>query len=547
MEYSVRGRASRVNKLFLKIVAKFIWFKIYSLFLFKTAKNNLKSQLHEKSAIQIADVLLDLEGLFLKFAQQVSTMSNLLPQPYIKAFEKAQNHSNPRPFSQIKKRVELELNGEIDQFFASFNETPIGTASIGQVHQAQLKTGELVAVKVQHLHIDEIAKLDLDLIEKLLKISQYFIKIPGFEGVFEEISKMINEELDYLNEAQQIQIISENLKLDKRIIIPKTYSEYSTKKVLVMDYVQGNKITDHVFANEHGLNRELIAKNLLDIFSKNIFIDGVFHADPHPGNILVNEHGQLILLDFGAVGIFGKEMKEGLIILMQAAVLKDENLMIGGLKKMGFISNTPGIDRVSKKIIRLLGDFLIDEMKIDKINFSEINIGEIDLSKVFSLLNEIDIKEIEEVVRIPKEWVLLNRTIALAMGVSSELAPGLDIFEEIKPNLFKMAIQKDSLGMILKTTLQQQALRVISLPRKIELFLEQAENGELEINVKNRKIEIKLIYALVQQVFFLIAGFIAYYFYQINGNEGMRYVCIGATILCVKSFCFGVYYKRKLR
>jgi predicted unusual protein kinase regulating ubiquinone biosynthesis (AarF/ABC1/UbiB family) len=547
MEYSVRGRVSKVNKLFFRILFRFLGFKVFSVFLSKTAKKNYKKSLHEKSAIQIADVLMELEGLFLKFAQQVSTMSSLLPQPYIKAFERAQDHSNPRPFTQIKKRVELELNDKIENIFISFNETPIGTASIGQVHQAVLKSGESVAVKVQHLNIDEIAKLDLELIKKLLKIVQFFIKIPGFDSVFEEVSIMINQELDYIHEAEQITIISKSLKKDTRIIIPNTYPTYSTKKVLVMDFVQGKKITDRIFTEKHDVNRELLASNLLDIFSKNIFVDGVYHADPHPGNILVNEHGQIILLDFGAVGTFGKDMKEGLIILIQAAVLKDENLMIGGLKKMGFISNSPGIDRVCKKIIRLLGDFLVDEIKIDKLNFSEININQIDLTKAFALIKEIDIKEIEEVVKIPKEWVLLNRTIALIIGISSEISPTIDIFEKVKPNLYRMAIQKESLGMILKTTLQQQALRVISLPRKFELFLEQAENGELEINVKSRKLEVKLMYALVQQVVFLIGGFACYYFHQNSVNELMYYGGFGAALLFVKSFLTGLYYKRKLR
>ena len=137
---------------------------------------------------------------------------------------------------------------------------------------------------------------------------------------------MIHEELDYVHEAEQISLISENLNQDHRIIIPKVYTQYSTKKVLVMDFMAGNKITDLQFLREHNIDQKLLIKNLLDIFSKNIFIDGIFHADPHPGNILVNKEGQLILLDFGAVGTFESHMKEGIIILMQATILKDENL-----------------------------------------------------------------------------------------------------------------------------------------------------------------------------------------------------------------------------
>lgn len=547
MEYTVVGRARKVNRLFFSVLPRFLWFKLYSPFLHQKLKEKILLKLHQKSAVQIAEVFMQLEGLFVKFSQQVSTMSGILPEAYIKEFEKAQSHSLPRPFTQIKTRIESELKGNITDFFSSFNETPIGTASIGQVHKGKLKSGKIVAVKVQHLNIEEIAKLDLDLILKLLKIVQVFIKIPGFNSVFEEVKKMIQEELDYVHEAQQIEIISSNLKKDDRIVIPKVYNQLSTCKVLVMDFVEGEKITDRAFLAQNGIDTEVVIKNFLDIFSKNIFIDGVYHADPHPGNVLVNESGQIVLLDFGAVGNLGKKMKEGIIILMQAAILKDENLMITGFKKMGFIGDAPGVHQVCKKIIRLIGDFLVNELKIESININQVDMDQIDLSKVFSILKKIDLKEIEEVVKIPKDWVLLNRTIALIMGITTELAPNVDVFKTVKPNLYRMAIQKESLEMILKTTLKQQALRLISLPRKMEVFLAQAENGELEVNSKSRKIEVKLMYVLAQQFLFTIGAILCYYLYNQSANVFMLYLSITSAVLFIKSFVFGVYYKRKLR
>ena len=547
MEYTVVGRARKVNRLFFSVLPRFLWFKLYSPFLHQKLKEKRLLKLHQKSAVQIAEVFMQLEGLFVKFSQQVSTMSGILPEAYIKEFEKAQSHPVTRPFTQIKTRIESELKGNLTDFFSSFNETPIGTASIGQVHKGTLKSGEIVAVKVQHLNIEEIAKLDLDLILKLFRIVQVFIKIPGFNSVFEEVKKMIQEELDYVHEAQQIEIISSNLKKDDRIVIPKVYNQLSTGKVLVMDFVEGEKITDRAFLAQNGIDTEVVIKNFLDIFSKNIFIDGVYHADPHPGNVLVNESGQIVLLDFGAVGNLGKKMKEGIIILMQAAILKDENLMITGFKKMGFIGDAPGVHQVCKKIIRLIGDFLVNELKIESININQVDMDQIDFSKVFSILKKIDLKEIEEVVKIPKDWVLLNRTIALIMGITTELAPNVDVFKTVKPNLYRMAIQKESLEMILKTTLQQQALRLISLPRKMEVFLAQAENGELEVNSKSRKIEVKLIYALAQQFLFTIGAILCYYLYNQSANVFMLYLSITSAVLFIKSFVFGVYYKRKLR
>jgi ubiquinone biosynthesis protein len=225
--------------------------------------------------------------------------------------------------------------------------------------------------------------------------------------------------------------------------------------------------------------------------------------------------------------------------------------MIEGFKKMGFIGDDPAIDKMCKKIIRILGDFLINEMKLDSINITQVNIDDIDISKLLRLIKGLDIKEIEEVVKIPKDWVLLNRTIVLIMGLTTELAPETEIYKEVKPNILKMAIQKENLGMVLNSTIKQQALRLISLPRKIELFLAQAENGELEINVKTRKIEIKLIYALVQQVLFLIVAVFCYLMYSDTGNDPenkvLKWVSLGSALLFIRSFLLGFYYKRKLK
>ncbi len=543
MEYTLSGRAKKIHLLFYHILFKFLLFKSTSLFLSKKSKVNKLHKIHTQSAKKIAGVFMELEGLFLKLAQQVSTMTSMLPKPYIKAFESAQNHSVARPFSQIKKRVELSLGNQIAQLFLSFDEQPIGVASIGQVHKAILKNGQQVAVKVQHLNIDEVAQLDLKLIEKCLNTLQYFVKIPGFQGVFEEVVHMIHEELDYLHEAQQIKLISDNLAHDKRIVIPHVYPQYSSKKVLVMDMMSGAKITDLAFLKKHDLDPTLLAKNLLDIFSKNIFLDGVFHADPHPGNILVNENGQLILLDFGAVGTFENHMKEGVIILMQAAILKDENLMIEAFKKMGFVGDDPGIDRVCKKIIRLLSDFLLHEMKISSMNITQIQIDELDLGKLITLIKGINMKEIEQVVKIPKNWVLLNRTAVLITGITNTLSPDIEYYKEIKPNLLKMAIKEENIGMVLKTTITQQALRLVSLPRKIDLFLAQAENGEIEVKLKKRKLEIKLIYALVQQMFFLFASIFCWFFFTQTSHGLFKWISIVSALWCIKSFCFAWYYK----
>ena len=547
MKYSEKGRTRKVNKLVFKIIFRVLFFKGYAPFLSSKLKQKKLDKLHAKIAKEVVATILHLEGLFLKVGQMISTFSSILPKPYVKTFERTQNHSSARPFDQIKTSIEKELKASIDTVFLEIDEVPLGTASIGQVHKGILLTGETVAIKVQHHNIGEIAELDLKLIDKVLNIVQFFIKIKGFKGVFEEIVKMVHEELDYEHEAIQMHTIALNLKEDTRVRIPTVYQKYSTKRILVMEFLEGNKITDKSFINAHNLDADNIAKNVLDIFSKTIFLDGIYHADPHPGNVLLNKQGQIVLLDFGAIGVLGDQMKEGLFILMQAAALKDENLMISGLKKMGFISNAPGINSICKSIIRLLGDYLQEEIKIKKFNLNEIEINDIDISKILDLIKKIDLKEIEDVVKIPKDWVLLNRTFTLLLGVASEIAPEIDTYKIVKPNLLKMFVEKENLGIIVKTSLQQQLIRLMTLPRKIELFLEDAENGTLEIKIKSRSKEVKLFYELLQQVVFIMGAGFSYYLYKSLNDSSFFYIAIGCLLFFFKSFVYGIVLKRKLK
>ena len=547
MKYSVAGRTRKVNRLLFKIIPRIVLFKLCSPLLPSPLKSKIADRLHEKTAKQVVASILELEGLFIKVGQLISTFSSVLPKAYVDAFQQTQSHSTARPFDQIKERIESELNASIDSTFLSIDETPIGTASIGQVHKGVLLNGDDVAIKVQHLNIEKIAELDLQLIEKILRLSKYIFNVNGIDTAFKEIVSMVHQELDYKKEASYMQAISDNFKNDIRVIIPTVYSNYSTSKVLVLQFAEGVKITNQEHYNKYQLSKEDTAKNLLEIFSQSILFDGIYHADPHPGNILINDTGQIVLLDFGAVGTLNAQMKEGLFILMQAAILKDENQMIEGFKKMGFISNVPGVNLVCKKIIRLLNDYLQNEIKIEKINLNEIDINKIDISKLLELIKNINLKELENIIRVPNDWVLLNRSVMLVLGITSELAPELDSYKIVKPKLMSMFTKKENLSTVLKTSIQQQVLRLITIPRKIETLVDNIESGAIEVNIKNRKTEVKLIYHLIQQLIFTLGAGFCYYFYTIQQQSPLLYATYTCLALAFRSFVFSLLSKRKLK
>src|SRR5690606_33298614 len=188
--------------------------------------------LHLKNAERVKNAILDLQGLFIKIGQMLSILSNFLPEAFQKPLESLQDKIPPRPFEEVKQRLENELGKTVGELFTDFDSEPVASASIGQVHKATLKTGEKVAVKIQHLQIETIASVDLEIVRRLTGLISWFYKIQGMDFMYSQIKKMIEEELDFSLEAQYMDAIRKNLESETYLAIPQVYPNFSTKKVL---------------------------------------------------------------------------------------------------------------------------------------------------------------------------------------------------------------------------------------------------------------------------------------------------------------------------
>jgi ubiquinone biosynthesis protein len=297
------------------------------------SKTPMKKVKPNKQPVEVRIRLLfeELGPTFVKMAQVMSTQYDIMPREFCEEFQKLQDQVPQFSSEKVKEIIEAELQAPVSELFDDFEETPVASASLSQVHKARLKSGEVVAVKVQRPDIEEKINLDFDLLLYLGKFVNRSAKIPksvDVIGLINEVKDAILKELDFTTELNNITTIYNNLKGDDAVKTPKAYSDFTTSKVLVMEFIDGTKITDLKTIEEKGLDKNEIMTNLIRNLYKQILRDGFYHGDPHPANVFVTDEGKLAFLDFGAVGIMDAQNKQSYI---------DQSKTLAAGDSLGFI------------------------------------------------------------------------------------------------------------------------------------------------------------------------------------------------------------------
>lgn len=503
-------------------------------FLGKKYYNRRLAKLHSKNANRLQHLIVNLKGLLVKVGQLLSGLSNVLPDEYRDTLESLQDQAPPSNIANIKARLTKELGDAPENIFESFEEQPLASASIGQVHRAKLKDGTEVAVKVHHHNIEEIAELDLKIIEKLVGMIGRFFSIKGLDHVYGQIRQMILEELDYRHEAEVMQTIAENLKGDPNIEIPQTHPKYCTSKVLTTSFIEGVKLSNNQQLDDWGLDRDQIAKNLIHAFGQMILEDGFYHADPHPGNILVKKDGTIVLLDFGAVATLTDGMKDGIPLLILAVLRKDNDGAIKALRQMGFIGPGKEAQELAERLIETIGEFFSNEVEIKNLNLKDLTVDDIRGSSLDKLRQQIGIKKLTETIQIPEDWILLERTIVLLIGTCSGVAPEVDVLEEVKPQLKRIIFKNGHIKDIIIDAVKQQFTSLISIPTDLSKFLQTANKGKLEVVVKGQKEAVLLKHYHMQQYIYAIVTLAFIFFAMLHyrpHQEILLYSFSGAAAL----------------
>ena len=502
------------------VMFSYLWLSLLKRFFGKAWHEKRLLDLHVRNAERVKTAILELKGLFIKLGQLLSILGNFLPEAFQKPLEALQDQIPARPFPEVRDRIMSELGQAPEQLFARFDEMPIAAASIGQAHRAQLHDGTEVVVKVQHRNIEHIAKVDLEIIRRLTAIISWIHNIKGMDYLYTQIKKMIEEELDFTQEAISMQIIAKNLESEPNWVIPAIHPAYSTTRVMTTTWHEGVKISNLAQIDAWGINRRELAARVVQLYCRMVFKDGVYHADPHPGNILVKPDSSLVLLDFGAVAEISEALREGIPQLIEAAIKNDTPSMIQACRSMGFLAEGRDAEKMAEKMIGAMRNFLQNEVQFEGLNLKEIKINPLNNS-LTKLLSDIGLSGISGTVQVPKDYVLFNRTATLLLGLCSSLDPTFNPLDVIRPYAKDFVMGKqESIVTYVRKLLQRSASTLIGLPEELSRVLQQVQKGDVEFRSSDIRDSSKLIYTAFNQVTFLILCITAAVFGWFFRQEG---------------------------
>lgn len=521
---NIYSRPRRLRKAYWTatvVLSSYLWLSFLKRFFGQHWYEKRLLALHIRNAERVRDAILELKGLFIKLGQMLSILTNFLPEAFQKPLEALQDQIPARPFSEVRDRILRELGKPPEEIFEHIEETPIAAASIGQAHRARLRDGTEVVVKVQHAQIEAIAEVDLEIIRRLVRLHSWFFDVKGMDYLYSQLKKMIEEELDFGREAASMQVVGKNLDAENCIVVPVVHPEFSTTRVLTTTWHEGVKISNLAQLDEWKIDRRNLATRLLRAYCQMLFRDGFYHADPHPGNILVKPDGTLVLLDFGAVAVLSPALREGIPMLIEAAVRNDTPGMVEAFRRMGFLAEGRDADKMAEKMIAALRNFLQNEVEFEGLNLKEIKVNPLNNS-LLGLVREVGLSSIAGAVQLPKDYVLLNRMLTLLLGLCNALDPTLNPLDVVRPYAQKFMLgERGSLASFVGKLLKNTVSTALSLPEDLQRTLHTANRGELEIGTPDIREGARLLYHVGQQFVFAMLLVAAAGFGFLFKKEGM--------------------------
>jgi ubiquinone biosynthesis protein len=375
-------------------------------------------------------VLGELGPTCVKLAQMLSTRPDLVPVDFLQELSKLQDRVPPFSFEDARRILESELGCALEAVFDSFGETPIASASIGQVYRARLKDGDSVAIKIQRPGIRKIVEVDLEIMLHLATLMERHVEEIALHRpvkIVEEFAKTLEKELDYTIEASSMERVTRQFLDTPYAYIPKVYREASSGRVLTTEFIDGIKITDIESLDSAGLDPKLITRRGSDLVLKQIFDFGFFHADPHPGNIFVLPDNVICLLDFGMTGIINRNTREDFVDLIDSVVHKHESRAAQVLVRMTSWNMEPDMRALESDVADFMGRHLYKPLK-------DIEVGK--------LLNHLLELASRHRMRIPPDIFLVMKAIGNVEGVALILDPDFDMITRAKPFVEKVKLAK---------------------------------------------------------------------------------------------------------
>lgn len=468
-----RRRGFRVLHLFFSLVISFM-LQYLRARLAGRAYNFFEDSVHNRRrAIRIRDTALQMGGVLIKVGQFLSSRVDLLPTEYIEELALLQDEVPGVPFPAIRAVVEESLGGPLNAFFAQFDETPVAAASLGQVHRALLPTGETVAVKVQRPHMAEIVDADLAALRYVVGWLDRHTPIgkrANLPLILREFEETLTLELDYQAEGHHAERLATMFAGNSQIAIPRIYWSRSAGRVLSLQYMRGIKVTDFAAMERAGIDRRDTAEILMRAYLKQVVEMGFFHADPHPGNILVRPGPTIVLLDFGMVGDISPVMRDNLRRVFLGVVRRDFDEILTALTKLGFIPT--GADRY---VLRQALAWTIE-------TFYEMSFAELQAVEPRLVLDRLQHVFYTQSVQIPAYFAFLGRALGTLSGLCTSLDPSFQFVTVAEP--FARRLIAPSPAKVVRQAIREVRTVVASvyaLPRLSQAVLDRVEDGSYEV------------------------------------------------------------------
>jgi len=442
------------------------------------------------SPVVLRNILIELGPVYVKLGQLLSTRPDLLPKRYVDALTDLQANVPPVTWQEVQYVISQELSEPLEQVFEKIDREAIAAGSIGQVHRATLKSGQEVALKVQRPGIESVVEQDIESIEGLAELVSYtdFGKEYDTVALAQEFTNALRDELDFYKEANFTEQLRKNLSNSnwfdpKKILVPKVYREYSSSKLLVLEWLDGVPILKSDLAAttetkpEDKSKRKEITTLVFRSFFQQLYIDGFFHADPHPGNIFYLNDGRLALLDCGTIGRLDPRTQQILTEMLLAIVDLDADRCSQLTLELAEGGQPRSLDRLTSDYDRMLRKY--HNLSVSQINFSEVFYELLQVSR-------------NNKIRLPSNMGLYAKSLANLEGVARGFDPEVNLLDEIKPlmsDLFRRQLLGDRpVETLLRTALDVKSLYLRS-PRQVELFLDRVTSESLKWNLTIRQLD----------------------------------------------------------
>ena len=406
---------------------------------------NRKKTIDQRNARRLLRGMLSLRGVYIKLGQVLSVMGGFLPRAYGTELEQLQDAVPPQPYRVIAKTFELSLGKRPEDVYKDFDETPLAAASLGQVHVAHLHDGTKVAVKVLYPRIREVIAVDMRVVRLALRVYKWFFPFGGLERVHDALVDLLRRETDYLHEAQCMERMAANSVDDPDLLFPVVVKELTTKDVLTMTFMEGIKITKFDEYEKLGIDREAVGTKLVQTFYKSLLVDHFFHADPHPGNFLVQpgptpEEPKLVILDFGAISEVSDELVAGMIDILQGFFTEDSKLAVVGFRRMGFVAPEGNQELLEKTVVTYFSKLLKVQARTAG---ALMRAKPGDLEKLADpQVERAELRELMKSFHYPDGWFYAERASVMMFWLSGQIAPDLDTLQVGFPYIAPLLLQR---------------------------------------------------------------------------------------------------------